>query len=107
MRSVGPKRMPGEQRLVQCKVHGAQAETLVCGHIFESLRTRVAVGFFWAESQDIPRPDAWCAACEERLGAVGGEWTEALVKQFGFRVLCAGCYDLAKQIWLKARGELN
>jgi hypothetical protein len=91
---------------VECKTHGAQAEALVCQHIFESLSTRVAVGFFWSASQEIPRPDAWCALCEERLLAAG-EWTDGLVEHAGLRVLCAACYDQAKQIWLDARGELD
>jgi hypothetical protein len=93
--------------LVQCKTHGAQAETLVCQHIVASLCTGVAVGFFWASSDDNPRPDAWCAACAERLSAAGGDWTEALAQQMGFRLLCAACYEQAKLIWLNARGELN
>ena len=92
---------------MQCKTHGAQAETLVCRHIFESLRTGVAVGFFWAESGDSPRPDAWCAVCEDRLSAAGGDWTEGLAAQAGLRPLCVECYDQAKNIWLKARGDLN
>ena len=99
--------MVREPGTVQCKTHGAQAETLICQHIFESLRTRVAVGFFWASSDDNPRPDAWCAVCHERLVAAGGDWTEALAQQMGFRLLCAGCYDQAKQIWLDAREALN
>jgi hypothetical protein len=101
------KTMSSERGLVECGTHGAQAETLVCQHIFESLRTRVAVGFFWSASQDAPRPDAWCALCEDRLLAAGGEWTEALAEQAGLRPLCAECYDQAKQIWSDERGKLN
>ena len=97
--------MSHEPGFVECKAHGAQAETIVCQHILESLQTRVAVGFFWSGLQDIPRPDAWCALCEDALSAAGGEWTEGLAEQAGLRPLCAGCYDQAKQIWLDARGE--
>ena len=94
--------MSNESGLVFCTAHGAQAETIVCQHVLESLQTKVAVGFFWSASQDIPRPDAWCALCEDRLLAAGGEWTEALAEQAGLHPLCAGCYDQARQIWLNA-----
>ena len=96
--------MSDEPRL-ECGAHGAQAESIVCRHIAESLETRVATGFFWSALQDTPRPDAWCALCENRLLAAGGEWTEELADEAGLRPLCGGCYDEARQIWLDARGE--
>jgi hypothetical protein len=40
--------------------------------------------------------DAWCADCEEKRTANGGEWPEDCGSFLGLKVLCVACYDLAK-----------
>jgi hypothetical protein len=85
-------------KTVQCKVHGAQSLTLVCQHILDGLNAKKRVGFFWTtDSPENPRPDACCAECERRVRATGGEWVGEALKQLRPKVLCAACYDLAKQ----------
>jgi hypothetical protein len=70
----------------------------VCGHIVRSLQDRQPRGFFWAIEGDQEYPDAWCAECNERLSAAGGEWSEALEADAQVRVLCARCYETARAL---------
>ena len=88
---------------VRCDSHGMQDETFVCQHIFESLRSRVPVGFIAAADPDTARPDAWCSACEKARIEAGGEWTEEVNALLNIRLLCGVCYDYAKEI--SASGE--
>jgi hypothetical protein len=62
------------------------------------------VGFFWGDDTDTARPDAWCWACEQALRAVPvGESTEAWFLACDYKVLCAGCWDLAKSRLYESR----
>ena len=72
--------------------------TFVCQHIAKSLRTGVPVGFFAAEAEGNSRPDAWCAACEERVALTGGEWTDESECFAGVTMICSACYDQAKAL---------
>jgi hypothetical protein len=82
---------------VQCSVHGPQPETFVCQHIVDGLTRRDRVGFFWtADDPDNPRPDAWCAECEERVLQTDGEWVGEALDLLKPKILCGACYDLAK-----------
>jgi hypothetical protein len=91
---------------VRCATHGEDQATYVCRHIVESLDTGNAVGFHWpADSGGNSRPDAWCWECNEVCRSEGGEWTEAALQFVQVTVLCGGCYDRAKAIWLKARAS--
>jgi hypothetical protein len=94
--STGRNSMTGS-RQINCAVHGWQEETFVCQHIAESLHTGVPVGFHWAPEETAPRPDAWCAACEEARVQAGG-WTPEVEKSLGVKLLCAACWDYAKSI---------
>ena len=83
-------------KTVQCSIHGTQQLTLVCQHVAQGLFDRERVGFFWAEDPGNPRPDAWCAECNERVRATGGEWEGEALEQLEPKVLCGACYDMAK-----------
>jgi hypothetical protein len=84
-------------KTVQCDDHGVQPETFVCQHIVSGLLERRRVGFYWTSSDpDNPRPDAWCAACEERVRAAGGAWIGEAAWHLGARLMCGACYDAAK-----------
>jgi len=84
--------------VVQCEKHGAQPETFVCDHVVQSLRDGQPRGFFWAVDSDDEYPDAWCGQCNDRLAASGGEWTDALEATAKVRLLCARCYEAAKEL---------
>ncbi|MHC4234794.1 MAG: hypothetical protein ACYSUQ_06735 [Planctomycetota bacterium] len=88
---------------VECAEHGTKQATFVCQHIFQGLRDGRMVDFFWAEDPDNPRPDAWCAACEERVQSTGGEWTDESEAFAGVTLLCGACYDRAKALWQSSR----
>lgn len=81
---------------VGCPAHGTGTATFVCRHLAGSLRTGDAVGFFTAEADGNPRPDAWCAACEERVWRTGGEWTDDSERFAGVTMICSQCYDRAR-----------
>ena len=85
---------------VRCTTHGVQEATYVCRHIVDSLDSGEAIGFHWPTDTDKPRPDAWCTECE-RVRNAEGDWTEAAMEFAQVGVLCGGCYDRAKAIWLK------
>ncbi len=88
-------------RTVECERHGPQPETFVCQHIVLSLHTRLPVGFFWPRDARESRPDAWCGECEARVKETGGEWISTAGEELGVSVLCAACYDEAKELNLK------
>jgi hypothetical protein len=83
---------------ITCTTHGTQDRTVVCQHIIQSLRTGQKCGFYCAETIEpgFTREDAWCADCEEKRTANGGEWPEDCGSFLGLKVLCVACYDLAK-----------
>jgi hypothetical protein len=56
------------------------------------------VGFFWTTGRPgDPRPGAWCAECDARCEANGGEWTGEPEERLKPKLLCGACYDPAKR----------
>ena len=88
--------MEDEERYVECAEHGAQQETYVCQHLVHSLRTGEHVGFWCAESNGNPRPDAWCDECEKKVQSTDGEWNDESESFAGISLLCGACYDRVK-----------
>jgi hypothetical protein len=87
-----------ENETVHCESHGTQPETFVCQHVVSGLISRERVGFFWTTyDPENPRPDAWCAECEDRVRATDGEWVGEAEKHLKAKILCGVCYDLAKE----------
>ena len=80
---------------VNCCEHGDQGISLVCIHAAIAIDSGEPSGFYWSDNTDLARPDAWCHACEERL--VGEGWSETWFKDADFKILCAVCWDLAKE----------
>jgi hypothetical protein len=97
--------MGEETQTVHCDTHGPQPQAFVCQHIFVSLDTERAVGFHWPAESDDPFPDAWCNKCEAARVAAGGDWNEELMKMVGIKLICGSCYQVAKDIWLRARSS--
>ena len=86
---------------IHCRDHGEQNRTFVCQHIVQSLKDGVPYGFWWAAKDEQDRPDAWCTLCEGLVSKAGGEWTESVLKVAQVKVLCAKCYDVAKDLNIK------
>ena len=86
------------ERTICCAEHGDQDATFVCQHILLMLRDRVPRGFFWADDSDVPRPDAWCEACNVAVAQTGGEWTAESEALAGVTMICGACYDRAKRV---------
>lgn len=97
--------MEQEANSVQCPNHGPQPQAFLCRHLVETIDSGEAVGFHWPSESTNPTPDAWCNSCEEARDAAGGEWTEEILKQVDVSVVCAGCYQLAKNVWLRERSK--
>lgn len=83
---------------VECGEHGSQDATFVCQHIVESVRDGEPRGFWRARDPGNPRPDAWCSACEEKVQATNGEWTDESEAFAGVKLLCGACYDTARAL---------
>src|SRR5262245_51967658 len=77
---------------LECDHHGNCYATFVCRH----LASGQGRGFFTANVDDDPKPDAWCFACEQVLKAVG-TWNDESESFAGISLLCSGCYDDARQ----------
>jgi hypothetical protein len=83
--------MSDTSKQVCCPRHGDSHATYVCRHLANG-RGR---GFFCADDEDDPRPDAWRAACDEVLRQEG-EWNDRSEAFAAVTLLCAGCYDEAR-----------
>lgn len=81
-----------------CSIHGQQGVGLACIHIGLALDSKERVGFFWGASDGTARPDAWCAACEQRYAEMGPEAAKQWFQSCAFKVLCVVCWDEAKEL---------
>ena len=81
-----------------CPTHGSQGIGLVCTHVAHAIDSRERVGFFWGDDTDTARPDAWCAACEQKLVALNGASSEQWFVEAEFKILCAACWDEARHV---------
>jgi hypothetical protein len=88
---------------VECSSHGVQPSTFVCQHLFGTLSSRQAVGFWWSQEDDSERPDAWCTACKEQLESTDQQWTPQTVKFVHPKLICGACYDVAYEIGVGER----
>lgn len=77
---------------VECDRHGTSHATFVCQH----LANGTELGFFYDDSSEDSRPDAWCAKCDELVMADDG-WNEENEEFAGITLLCANCYDEVKE----------
>lgn len=84
--------MSDQTETVECGEHGLSYATFVCRHLAHGSGR----GFFYNDDPDDSRPDAWCAECDAVMMADGG-WNEENEKSAGITLLCAGCYDQAKE----------
>ncbi len=83
---------------VNCPEHGLRNISFVCVHIAMAIDSAEQVGFFWSEAENNLLPIAWCSACEKWLLENGEEWNEAFKQQAEFKLLCEGCFSLAKKV---------
>ncbi|WP_019142725.1 hypothetical protein [Noviherbaspirillum massiliense] len=85
-------------RKVNCAEHGEAEISFVCIHIAKAIDGGEKVGFFWSEAEEGLPPIAWCGACEDWLLQNGEEWSESFKSRADFKLICAGCFTLAKQV---------
>ena len=83
--------MSEPESLVECERHGESHVTFVCQHLARGER----LGFFFDDTSEDPRPDAWCSDCDSLMMADGG-WNEVNEEVAGITLLCAMCYDDVK-----------
>lgn len=93
--------MSTETYYIDCSEHGQQEETFVCQHIVQSLEDEQPRGFHWSSEDNTSRPDAWCHECSDQTKTIDGEWTEENMEFANVQLLCALCYDRAKEINFK------
>ena len=80
-----------------CEKHGAEEFAIACIHICRAIDSREKVGFYECTDTDCPRPDAWCAACEQWNRDNPDKPVEEWMKVADFRLLCIRCWDEAKE----------
>ena len=85
------KRYPKTYK-VCCSIHGKGNGCFVCDH----LRSQSGKGYYCADDQKNPYPDAWCADCD-RIYLEEGGWTDKAVETAFFRLVCHRCYPEVKR----------
>jgi len=83
---------------IQCATHGDQEFTLACVHICNALEHRRQVGFHWDPEAGGPRPEAWCADCEQWMVDHPDGTIDEVMKVADFQRLCVRCWDEAKEL---------
>ncbi|WP_400260989.1 hypothetical protein ACFX5U_13015 [Sphingobacterium sp. SG20118] len=82
-----------------CSIHGEQEVGLLCTHLAHSLLNQSQVGFHEYNDGDLGRPDAWCNECEGKLARITNDTEqEQWFLACDYKILCAGCWDEAKEI---------
>jgi hypothetical protein len=82
----------GEESLpIECERHGPSYATFLCHHLLRGEGLGFVVSYD-PEYPDDPRPEAWCAECDQVL-LEEGEWNDRSEGFADFKVLCANCYD--------------
>src|SRR4051812_2739963 len=85
--------MSDQDEIISCTIHGESYATFVCHHLAHSVNR----GVYCSGDGEDPRPDAWCKKCDDLLMASGGEWTEEIEEYAQITLLCAHCYDIARE----------
>ncbi len=83
---------------VNCAHHDCKGVGLVCTHIAHAVDRGELVGFYWGTQNDLARPDAWCAACDEKRKNPGQLTEEEWFREADFKVFCEKCWDEAKRV---------
>lgn len=83
---------------VLCGQHGSKDMSFACIHIAMAIDKKEKVGFFYSEAEEDLPQIAWCGSCEQWLLDNGEEWNDAFETLADFKILCADCYDEAKEI---------
>jgi hypothetical protein len=78
-----------------CPEHGPQGMGFACIHVASATKFDPALGFFWFDDDEMDRPWAWCASCENVFVASESNWDE-LTQVGDFKLVCAGCWDELK-----------
>lgn len=81
---------------VLCEQHGSKDMSFACIHIAMSIDLKEKVGFFYSEAEEDLPQIAWCRECEQWLLDNGEEWTDVFQTNADFKILCADCFDEAK-----------
>ena len=79
---------------VQCAQHGKTSATFLCQHVAFGSGQGFVTG---TDDPDDAWPDAWCNECDNRLMANGGEWNDEIEALAQVTLLCAGCYEAARE----------
>ena len=94
-------------KTANCPTHGLQGIGLVCTHVAHAIDSGERVGFFWGDDTDTARPDAWCAACEQKLVALKGASAEGWFVEAEFKILCTQCWDEARRLLYEGTQQLR
>lgn len=85
-------------KTVLCEMHGKKDMSFACIHIAMAIDEKEKVGFYYSEAEEDLPQIAWCESCEQWLLDNGEEWTDVFQANADFKMLCADCFDEAKEI---------
>ncbi len=78
-------------KFVTCGQHGMVRAAYACAHVVQSLRDGEPRGLFWSRDES-GCFNGWCADCERRVVAAGGEWDDETEASADIRLLCENCF---------------
>ena len=87
-----------EERFVECDTHGRSDAAFVCQHLIAAAPEAV-LGFhqtyYDPDNREWGDLGGWCDRCDV-VWAREGEWTDAMGKFAGLRLVCASCFSEIK-----------
>lgn len=72
---------------VDCKQHGASAQSIICTH----LRERDGLGYFAIDADGTEPAQAWCEACDVVMSQERG-WNERASTFADWKLYCSICF---------------
>ena len=93
--------MGDDCKKIRCAAHGYQDRAYLCQHLFDSMSTGVPVGWNCTDETEL-QGHAWCSICETVWDGAEDECTPEVEACMELRIVCAGCYRCAEDVWLAA-----
>lgn len=81
---------------IACETHGDTMAAYVCQHIDASQADKTDPGVVWGRDEE-GYINAWCADCDGKLMAAGGEWTDDVTEAVNLRAMCETCFEAVKE----------
>ncbi|MDU8945872.1 hypothetical protein [Ovoidimarina sediminis] len=78
-------------RTVDCGQHGPRGPAFICGHALKAAFEKRPQSFFWTDAE-ADEPCGWCAYCQARYEAAGGDWVGEAEEKLDAKLICVDCF---------------